>query len=67
MLNRTMIGQTLSAHETMVKRGSLRFFAKAIGETAPVYTDDPNNRCHYVEATAPHAIRLCNCVSSMPA
>jgi len=40
MFNRAMIGQALSAHEAVVERGRLRFFAKAIGETDPVYTDE---------------------------
>jgi len=40
MLNRAMIGQALPAHEATVERGRLRFFAKAIGETDPVYTDE---------------------------
>ena len=40
MLDRTLIGQALSAHETLVERGRLRFFAKAIGETDPVYIDE---------------------------
>jgi acyl dehydratase len=40
MLNRTMIGQTLPAHEAIVERGRLRSFATAIGETDPVYLDE---------------------------
>ena len=40
MLNRTMIGQALPAHEALVERGRLRSFAKAIGETDPVYIEE---------------------------
>ena len=40
MLNRAMIGQALPAIEAVVEHGRLRFFAKAIGETDPVYTDE---------------------------
>lgn len=40
MLDRSLIGQALSSHEALVERGRLRFFAKAIGETDPMYTDE---------------------------
>jgi acyl dehydratase len=40
MLNRAMIGQALPAHEASVERGRLRAFAKAIGETDPLYLDE---------------------------
>jgi MaoC dehydratase-like protein len=38
-LDRSKIGTPLTAHTERVERGRLRFFAKAIGETDPVYTD----------------------------
>ena len=40
MLDRSMIGRVVAAHEVVVERGRLHFFAKAIGETDPVYTDE---------------------------
>lgn len=40
MLNRAMIGQALLAREAVVECGRLRFFAKATGETNPIYTDE---------------------------
>jgi len=39
MIDRKWIGHQLPAAEMLVERGRLRFFAKAIGETDPVYTD----------------------------
>ena len=39
MLDKTMIGKALSTHSATVEAGRLRFFAKAIGETDPVYVD----------------------------
>ena len=40
MLDKTMIGHAFPAFATEVEKGRLRFFAKAIGETNPIYTDD---------------------------
>ena len=40
MLDRANIGKTLKKVTTEVEKGRLRFFAKAIGETNPVYTDE---------------------------
>ena len=34
------IGTVLPSYEVEVERGRLRFFAKAIGETNPIYTDE---------------------------
>ena len=34
-----VIGRELPGHETVVERGRLRFFAQAIGETNPIYSD----------------------------
>ncbi|WP_377267460.1 MaoC family dehydratase N-terminal domain-containing protein [Peterkaempfera sp. SMS 1(5)a] len=38
-LDTSFIGKQLPAHNADVERGQLRFFAKAIGETDPVYCD----------------------------
>ncbi len=40
MLDRLMIGKALPTHSVVVESGRLRFFAKAIGETNPVYIDE---------------------------
>lgn len=40
MLDRKQIGKVFPAHSAEVEKGRLRFFAKAIGETSPVYTDE---------------------------
>lgn len=39
MIDRKFIGQRLPSSEMTLERGRLRFFAQAIGETDPVYTD----------------------------
>ena len=39
MIDRSWIGHQLAPTEFAIERGRLRFFAKAIGETDPVYTD----------------------------
>lgn len=40
MINRDIIGLKFPPHRAVVEAGQLRFFAKAIGETDPVYFDD---------------------------
>jgi len=40
MLDKSYIGRNLGRITTEVERGRLRFFAKATGETNPVYTDE---------------------------
>lgn len=40
MISRTHIGRVVSRHTAEVEKGRLRLFAKAIGETDPVYTDE---------------------------
>lgn len=40
MLDKAHIGRTYGRVTTEVEKGRLRFFAKAIGETNPVYTDE---------------------------
>ena len=39
MINRNIIGMTFPPHSATVEAGQLRFFAKAIGETNPIYFD----------------------------
>ncbi|RZU36798.1 acyl dehydratase [Fluviicoccus keumensis] len=40
MLDKSHIGRTWPSHSVLVEAGRLRFFAKAIGETSPVYVDE---------------------------
>jgi len=40
MVDRAHIGKIYGRMSTEVEKGRLRFFAKAIGETDPVYTDE---------------------------
>jgi acyl dehydratase len=40
MIDKKHIGRTLPAFRTTVEAGRLRFFAKAIGETNPLYFDE---------------------------
>lgn len=45
MLDKSHIGRTWPGHSVLVEAGRLRLFAKAIGETSPVYIDDAAARC----------------------
>lgn len=38
-LDPAVIGKVIPGHEVVVERGRLRFFAQAIGETNPIYSD----------------------------
>jgi len=40
MLDRSHIGHKFNAHSVEIEKGRLRFFAKAIGETNPIYSDE---------------------------
>lgn len=40
MLDRSKIGHAFPAYTADVEKGRLRFLAKAIGETNPIYTDE---------------------------
>jgi len=40
MIDRQYIGHTLAPFKVQVEAGRLRFFAKAIGETDPIYSDE---------------------------
>ncbi len=40
MLDKSFIGHTFPPYEADVEKGRLKFFAKVIGETNPIYTDE---------------------------
>lgn len=40
MIDKKFIGYAMPPHEAAVEPGRLRFFAKAIGETDPIYTEE---------------------------
>lgn len=40
MLDRNYIGHTFPAHSVPVEAGQLKFFAQAVGEDDPIYSDD---------------------------
>jgi len=40
MIDPALIGLRLPVHTQLVEKGRLRFFAKAIGETNPIYLDE---------------------------
>ena len=40
MIDRKFIGHLFPSHTTEVEKGRLRFFAKAIGETNPIYIEE---------------------------
>jgi acyl dehydratase len=40
MIDKGLIGTVWPSYTVLVEKGRLRFFAKAIGETNPVYTDE---------------------------
>ncbi len=40
MADKSMIGRVMSRGTVDIEKGRLRFFAKAVGETEPVYTDE---------------------------
>lgn len=54
MIDRTYIGRVLPSHTVEVEKGRLRFFAKVIGETNPIYTDEAAARdAGYASLPAP--------------
>ena len=55
MIDRQFIGHTMPAFEVLVEKGRLRFFAKATGQTDPVYTDEAAARAagHPASSAAP--------------
>ncbi|MCL1962400.1 MAG: MaoC family dehydratase N-terminal domain-containing protein [Desulfovibrionaceae bacterium] len=54
MIDKKWIGHELRTSQLPIERGRLRFFAKAIGETDPVYTDEAAARAAgYADLPAP--------------
>ena len=54
MIDRTWIGRTLPESRLDLERGRLRFFARAIGETNPIYTDvEAARAAGYADLPAP--------------
>ena len=54
MIDKKWIGHELPASELPIERSRLRFFAKAIGETDPVYSDEAAARdARYPDLPAP--------------
>ncbi len=54
MIDHTWIGRTLPESRLDLERGRLRFFARAIGETNPIYTDvEAARAAGYADLPAP--------------
>ena len=54
MIDKQWIGHELGASVLTVERGRVRFFAKAIGETDPIYSDEAAARAAgYADSPAP--------------
>ncbi len=54
MIDRSWIGRELEPSELVIERGRLRAFARAIGETDPVYTDvETAQAAGYADLPAP--------------
>jgi acyl dehydratase len=60
MIDKKHIGTVFAPHTVEVEAGRLRFFAKAIGETDPVYLDDAAARAAgYAALPAPPTFLFC--------
>ena len=60
MIDKKHIGRTTKPQTVDVEKGRLRFFAKAIGETDPVYTDEAAAKAAgYKSLPAPPTFALC--------
>lgn len=60
MIDKKQIGRKFPPHTVEVEKGRLRFFAKAIGETNPVYTDEEAAReAGYRTLPAPPTFAFC--------
>ncbi len=54
MIDKKWIGHELGSSPLLIERGRLKFFAQAIGETDPVYTDEAAARdAGYADLPAP--------------
>ncbi|MCY1286756.1 hypothetical protein D3C76_873380 [compost metagenome] len=60
MADKSLIGRSLGVTTADVEKGRLRFFAKAIGETDPVYTDEAAARAAgYKSLPVPPTFLMC--------
>ncbi|MEG0859232.1 MAG: MaoC family dehydratase N-terminal domain-containing protein [Pseudomonas sp.] len=60
MADTSLIGRSLGVTTCEVEKGRLRFFAKAIGETDPVYTDETAARAAgYRSLPVPPSFLMC--------
>jgi len=60
MIDQKHIGRTMAAQTFDVEKGRLRFFATAIGETNPIYTDeDAAKAAGYRSLPAPLTFAFC--------
>ena len=68
MIDRQFIGHTMPAFEVLVEKGRLKFFAKATGQTDPVYTDEAAARAagHRAWPVPPTVLFCLQMVSPQP-
>ena len=60
MADKSLIGRSLGVTTCEVEKGRLRFFAKAIGETDPVYTDEATAKAAgYPSLPVPPSFLMC--------
>ena len=60
MINKSHIGRTTTPQTFDIEKGRLKFFAKAIGETDPVYSDeDAAKKAGYKSLPAPATFLFC--------
>jgi acyl dehydratase len=60
MIDRKHVGKTRGPHTTEVEKGRLRFFAKTIGETNPIYSDERTAKiAGYPSLPAPPTFTFC--------
>lgn len=60
MIDKKYIGLKSTPHRVEVEKGRLRFFAKAIGETDPIYTDEEAAKAAgYASLPAPPTFAFC--------
>jgi acyl dehydratase len=60
MIDKKHIGTTFAPHSVDIESGRLRFFAKSIGETNPIYTDEQACRqAGYATLPAPLTFLFC--------
>jgi acyl dehydratase len=59
-VDRSIVGHRFTPHSVDVERGRLRFFARATGQTDPVYTDvDAAARAGYPDLPVPPTFLFC--------